>query len=91
MKRIVPSTVFVAALAAGVVMTGCGSMGGSQAQTTAMPEISDKTVCEIQQKWNSMSYDQQAAALNYQLRELRGKYNAEDIEALRYRVRTTRC
>ena len=92
MKNIVPRPVFVAALVTGVLIAGCNTMGGSPAQpTTPMPDIDTQRVCEIQRQWNSMSPDQQVAVLNYHLRSLQRTYGENEIDALRQRVRTTRC
>ena len=91
MNNIVPRPAFVAALVAGVLMAGCAPMGGSSAQTTPMPDVDTQRVCEIQRQWNSMSFDQQSAALNFHLRNMARTYSQEDIEALRQRVRTTKC
>ena len=88
-KNSVPAPVVFASLVVGALMAGCSSMGGSQ--TTAMPDVDDKRVCEIQRQWTAMSPDEQSAALNYHLRTLGRTYDKADIEALRQRVRTAKC
>jgi hypothetical protein len=91
MKRIVPAPVIVAGLVASVLTAGCSSMGQGSRETTAMPEVETQKVCEIQRQWTRMAPDEQSAALNYHLRTLSATYNKEDIDALRQRVRTTKC
>ena len=90
MKTNVPSPFVAVALAAGFFVAGCDTMG-TRAQTSEMPAVDTQRVCEIQRQWNSMSADEQAAALNFHLRSMARTYNKEDIDALRQRVRTTKC
>jgi hypothetical protein len=90
-KNAIPRPVVLASLCAGLLIAGCSSMGGSSSETVAAPVIDDKRVCEIQRQWNNMSPDEQTAALNYHLRAAYAKYDKADVDALRQRVRSTRC
>ena len=90
MKTNVPSPVAAVALVASVLIAGCGHMG-QNSQTVEMGPVDQQRVCEIQRQWNAMSADEQAAALNFHLRNMSRTYNKEDVEALRQRVRTAKC